>query len=285
MVRRSDRKFANEHKWLRRWVAGETIEQLVKRSGKRKATMHRLLLRELAKPVPPSPLLRDVTHVLFDGKFLFGRRFCFLVILNAATNKPIAGKVVRSEARTYIESWLRELKAGGLSPVAVTTDGKQSGINAFRAVWPGITIQRCLFHVRLQVESWARAKPKKPVATAVKQLCEGICNIETEAQAKNFVAEYAQLRCEHGVELSQLDRYDPVESDTLKAYQLMYYALPNCFKYTKDSRIAKTTSALEGYFKQVQRVKGFQHNGLTEEHLFQFLGWKIYYDNLKTNTK
>ena len=248
------------------------------------STMHRLLLRELAQPVPAAPHLERVSHVLFDAKFLFGRKFCLLVILDGITNRPVAGKVVTGETRACITPWLYELRAAGLRPVAVTTDGRQAGLYAFAEVWPEIVVQRCLFHIRMQVESWARAKPKYAAANAIKQLCCQLCFIGTSTQAAAFQAAYWHLRATHQTELERLNSAHPVEGDLVRAYQLMRYALPNCFHYLGDPNIARTTSPLEGYFKQVQRVRGFQHNGLTEEHLFQFLAWKLYFDGLKTHT-
>lgn len=249
-----------------------------------KPTLHRLLLRELARPVPPLPQLGQVRYVLFDAKFLFGRRFCLLVVFDATANRPVAGTVVRSENRACITPWLYELQAAGLHPVAVTTDGRQAGIYAFREVWPTIAVQRCLFHIRMQVDSWARQRPRYASARALKQLVAGICSIRTEAQLHAFREAYAQLRRTYESELAGLDKTHPVQGDLIRAYQLVHHALTDCFRYLEDSRIAKTTSPLEGYFKQVQRIRGFQHNGLTEEHLFQFLAWRLYYDGREKHT-
>lgn len=283
--KRPDQRARQQNVWFQKWLEGYTISQLVTLSGKSKAAMHRLLLRELAKPVPPLLNLTRMTHLMFDAKYLFGRQYCLLVILDAATNRPVAGTVVRGETRPCITPWLIALKTAGLSPVAVTTDGRQAGIYAFARVWPEITIQRCLFHIRMQVEPWVRAKPKYPAAVALKQLCETLCWVGTRAEAVVFQAAYQQLRATHQAELACLNAAHPVEGELIRAYQLLYYALPNCFHYLEDTRIARTTSPLEGYFKHVQKIRGFQHNGMTEEHLFQFLAWKLYYDGRKKHTK
>lgn len=155
---------------------------------------------------------------------------------------------------------------------------------AFMEVWPEIVVQRCLFHIRMQVESWCRVYPKYQAARDLKQLSASICHIQTVSGAKAFQVAYRRLREEHQQELASLRSSHPVEGDLIRAYQLMQYALPNCFHYLEDARIARTTSALEGYFKQVQKIRGFQHNGLTEKHLFQFLCWRLYEDGRKKHT-
>lgn len=247
-------------------------------------TLHRLLLGELSQPVPALPGLTQATHVLFDAKFLFGRKYCLLVILDAASNRPVAGKIVTGETKACITPWLEELKAAGMNPVAVTTDGRAAGLHAFARLWPAITIQRCLFHIRMQAESWCRAKPKYPSAIALKALCSQLCSIRTAGQAAAFQTAYWQLRETYQAELEQLNSAHPVEGDLIRAYQLIQHALPNCFQYLEDPGIARTTSPLEGYFKQVQKIRGFTHNGLTEKHLFQFLMWRLYFDGMEKHT-
>lgn len=261
------------------------MQQLLRSAPMSKASLHRLLLRELAKPVPELLNITEVTHVLFDAKFLFSRQYCLLVVFDAITNRPIAGKVVAGETKRCITPWLEELRVAGLHPVAVTTDGRQAGIYAFLHVWPDITIQRCLFHIRMQTESWCRAKPKYAGAIELKKLCETLCSITTTTQAKHFQRSYEDIRKTHALELRALSSSHPVEGDLIRAYQLIKYALPNCFHYLHDARIARTTSPLEGYFKQIQKIRGFTHNGLTEEHLFQFLAWRLYFDSIKKHTK
>ena len=281
---RPDQRERQPRIWFEKWLDGYTLKQLHEVSGFSVRTLHRLLLRELAKPVPAPSGLETVTHLLFDGKFLFGRKYCLLTILDATTNRPVAGMVVAGETRRCITPWLQELKAQGLRPTAVTTDGRQAGIYAFTEAWPDIVVQRCLFHIRLQVESWCRARPKYPAAHDLKQLCGRLCSIKTASQAESFASAYWQLRQQHQETLATLDASHPVEGDILQAYRLVRNALSFCFRYLDDLAIASTTSPLEGYFKQIQDVRGFRHAGLTEKHLVQFLAWKIHYDSKKKHT-
>lgn len=278
--KRPDKKTSNEHVWFKLWVDGNyTVKQLTRNSGYSRSKLRHILLRELATTPPIKTNLALFTHIIFDGKYLFGRKFCLLVILDALSHRPIAGTVVKAENRKHLLPWLQLLKNQGLSPVAVTTDGKQTAIYAFKDLWPDVITQRCLFHIKLQVEAWLREKPRYASTRALLSLTGVICNIENIAQANTFKKNYSALEDVHQKEIEGFDRTHPVQGDAIRSFSLVTLALCNCFHYLNDPRIAKTTSSLEGYFKQVQRIRGFSHNGLTQEHLFHFIAWKLYYDN------
>jgi len=247
-------------------------------SGYGKAKIRHILLRELAKEVPRNINLHSYKYLIFDGKYLFGRRYVLLVLMDALTKKPITLTIARSESKVCILPWLLGLKEAGLSPKAVTTDGKQAIIYAFKEVWPDITTQRCLFHIKLQIRAWVRAKPKDESAKELLRLAYTIDNVTNSTEALFFKENYLNLKNKYNDDLKKLDPNHPIQSDLLRAYSVLKYALPNCFNYLNDSNIAKTTSSLEGYFKQIQRIRGFGHNGLTEDHLFQFIYWKAYFD-------
>jgi len=278
--KRPDKKVSNEQVWFRLWVDDNyTVKQLMRDSGYSQSKLRRILLRKLATAVPARTNLAQFTHIIFDGKYLFGRKFCLLVILDAITNQPIAGTVVKAENRKHTIPWLQLLKDQGLNPIAVTTDGKQTAIRAFGELWPAVITQRCLFHIKLQVEAWVREKPRYESARALLPLTGAICSVASTAQADIFKQRFNILYKNYKCELESFDSTHPVQGDTIRAYSMVRNALDHCFHYLDDSQISKTTSSLEGYFKQIQRIRGFGHNGLTQEHLFHFIEWKIYYDN------
>lgn len=264
--------------WFKLWVKDNyTIKQLSRVSGHSIKKLQRIVLRELNRK-PPDSDLAGLSHVVMDGKFLFGRRFCLVIILDAITHKPVAGTVIKAESKKHLLPWLWQLKEQGFNPKCVTTDGNQSIITAFREAWPGIITQRCLFHIRLQVSSWARVRPRYKSTRELSSLVETLTKITTKAQAGQFYRQFLVLSDRHAEELKRFSATHPVEGDAIRAYSLVDNALDCCFCYLDDPKISPTTSALEGYIKQIQRIKGFDHNGLTQEHLFSFIAWKIHYD-------
>lgn len=220
-----------------------------------------------------------ISNVIFDGKFLFGRRCLLVVLMDAKRRKPVAATIAKAESKRYILPWLGKLKSQGFSPRSVTTDGNAGVISSFRQLWPDVVMQRCLFHIRLQVTSWMRRKPRYACTRDLLSFIAAITNIDSKQQAQAFIDGFEDLVQKHRQELATLDPAHPVQGDAIRAFSLVSHALDGCFCYLDDPDIASTTSALEGYFKQIQRIKGFNHNGLTKEHLFQFLAWRIYFDS------
>lgn len=223
--------------------------------------------------------MSDYKYIAFDGKFLFGRKYSLLVVYDVLTNKPIASTVASGENRASIVPWLRKLKTQGLEPIAVTTDGLRAGVYSFRTVWPDILTQRCLFHVKLQITAWARIPPRTELGKDLTEYVNQLFYVTDQDKADRFYLGYQDIVKRHQGTIQNLDRNRTLDRDLLRAVSVIQYALPSLFHYINDPNIAKTTSGLEGYFKQIQNIRGFRHNGLTEEHLFDFLKWKICLDS------
>jgi hypothetical protein len=250
----------------------------VHESGHSKAKIQLILARCLALDPPERTDFAGVANVIFDGKFLFGRRCLLLVVMDADTNKPVAATTAKAESTRYVLPWLDELKSLGFSPRSVTTDGNAGVIGSFEYLWPDITMQRCLFHIRTQVTAWMRRKPRYACTKALLCFIASVTKIKTRPEAQAFKDGFRSLLARHKEELASFDPSHPVQGDAIRAYSLVSHALDQCFCYLDNPEVVSTTSALEGYFKQIQRIKGFDHNGLTEEHLFKFLAWRIYFD-------
>ncbi len=273
-----DARYRSQRRWFIKYVEGYTLKQLVEISGLSKATICRIIDRELGRDVPAVAGLENVTHVVFDGKYLFGNRSCLVMIFDALTKRPVTGKITLRESQRLIEPFLEELRQAGLKPVAVTTDGNNGAIKAFQAVWPSITTQRCLFHIERQSLSWCRMRTRYLPAQDLKYLVRGLTRVTTRQQAQVFTRDFFTLCDIHRDELGSYDRNHKVQSDILKAYTLISNALENMFHYLDDPYIAHTTNIVESYFKQIQNIKGYRHNGLTLEHLTQLINWKIHHD-------
>lgn len=266
--------------WFYFWIDGYTLKQLGKLSGYSKTYLRQIILRELAKDPMVSDDLSSYKYLVFDGKLLFGRKYSLLVIYDALTNKPIASTVATGhENRDGIIPWLTKLKTQGLQPNAVTTDGQRAGIYSFKEVWPDIVTQRCLFHIKLQITAWARIPPRTELGKALTLYVNQLFCVTNASKADDFYQGYLDILEQYKESIAKLDRRNTLDRDLLRAVSVIKHALPDLFHYLDDPNIAKTTSGLEGYFKQVQDVRGFRHNGLTEEHLFNFIKWKVFFDS------
>ena len=245
--------------------------------------MCRIIGRELAEPVPDVSGLESVKYIIFDGKYLFGSKSCLLMVFDAQTRRPVAGRIAAREPKPQILPFLAEIKTAGLNPFGVTTDGNQGAVAAFKAIWPEIIAQRCLFRIERQSLSWCRMRPRYLPALELKNIVYGLTLIKSREQADSFTKTFSDLKDKHENELSSYDTNHVVQSDILKAYAVVNNALENMFRYIDNPQIAQTTNNVESYFKQIQNIKGFRHNGLTKTHLTQLINWKIHYDTKPKN--
>ncbi len=315
VIKRPDIKQRNYRVWFNKYLEGYTLKQISQLSGYSTSFLWKYINKQLNKPISNNVDLSEYKYLIFDGKYLFGRKYCLIVLMNAIDNKPIASKIVKSETRKYIEPWLKELKRNGLEPKSVTIDGLITVRKAFKTVFPEIIIQRCLFHIKLQIIAWIRIPPKTEPGRDLVNLIKGLTSINTTRQKSLFIQAYNNLILKHrqcfkelnnkiytdnfrkhiNYNKSNKDKYNSrkditkirtsTERDLIKAYNLIKTAYPNMFHYLKDNNIPITTSPLEGYFKQIQKLKGFDHCGLTKDNLFKLIEHKITYDFNKKNEK
>lgn len=283
--KRPDTRLRNQSVWFKKWVHnGYTIKQLTEVSGKSKSYIYRILIESLETDPPCSNLiigssnLAKYKYLAFDGKFLFGRKLSLLTVYDTVSNEPIACSVVKAENKKHILPMFHKLKASGLNPVSVTTDGLPASGACVREVWPDAFNQRCLFHIKLQVNAWTRNPPRTNLGHELSRLVSGLpSHIKNEQDARVFCISFKDICNRNSRQIKLLNRQNTLERDLLRSISLIRCALPDMFYFISDTNIATTTSGVEGYFKQIQNIRGFRHSGLTESHLIKFIAWYVYF--------
>ena len=165
-------------------------------------------------------------------------------------------------------------------PKAITIDGNTNIIRAINAIWPSITIQRCLVHIQRQGLSWLRRKPQLPSAQSLRQLLLMVTNIETRVQQKIFIDQWHLWEKRFGKSVIQLPSNHKVFGDLQRTRSLIIHALPDMFHYLDDRRIPPTTNKLEGYFSRLKMIYR-QHRGLSKNNRSNYFNWYIYFKNIK----
>lgn len=113
--KRNDLKNLRRKVWFERWIKGETISQLVKASKLSKETLRKVFIHFLKENPSYDLDLSKYKYISFDGKYLFGRKYSLILIFDVLKNKPVVGKVVKSETRKHIEPFLRDLENLGFN--------------------------------------------------------------------------------------------------------------------------------------------------------------------------
>lgn len=126
--------------------------------------------------------LSKYKYLIFDGKYLFGRKFSLLMIFDALDNKPIICHIGKAENKKHILPFLRRVKKQGLNPKVVTLDGLRASIFSFKEVWPNILIQRCIFHIKLQINAWTRIPPRTKLGHQLSRLANSLLLVKTKKE-------------------------------------------------------------------------------------------------------
>lgn len=179
-------------------------------------------------------------------------------------------------------SRMTNLKGQGLCPVAITLDGHKSVIRAFINVWPEIIIQRCLFHIENQGLMWIRFFPKTIAGQELRALLKGLTKINSQQDRDKFQEAYSLWIKKHKDTIKLLPKDSVANKDLQRTMKLIDNALPNMFLFIKDSKIAKTTNLLEGFYSQLKHQYQ-RHRGLTEKNKIAFLSWYCYFRSLKSS--
>lgn len=210
--------------------------------------------------------------MIFDGTFLH-RPVSIVALMDAETNTVISGEYdVRENSEPQLTAFLKPLKGRSLAPLSCTTDGNPQAMRVLRALWPNITIQRCLVHIQRQGLSWCRRYPKQTYARKLREIFRQVTYIRTKEERDRFTS------CLEDWE-EKYDRYIATEpergrvfSDIKRARSMLLKALPDMFHYLDDPHIPATTNGLEGYFS---RLKGHyrHHRGLKPERRHNYFDW------------
>lgn len=195
-------------------------------------------------------------------------------------SKPIiiANTYAFKEGSKNASPWFMNLKSEGLNPIAITMDGERSVMRAIRQTWPGIKIQRCLYHIQMQSLIWLRECPKTEAAQELKGLLHNLCHITSIKERNIFIKSYKQWLNKHMIFIKTLPTTQRAYTDLKKATSLINNALKDMFHYLFDPNIPHTTNKLESFYSRL-KPNYWAHRGLTHKHKLQYLQWYSYLKN------
>lgn len=257
--------------WL---VEGYTIRQLVRLSGHSRATIQRILHYWLDHPPERCVKHRDSRYLIFDGTFLHHRHGMYAA-MDGKRHQIIYGVYGSNEGPRDLAVFCRLLHDQGVTPKSATIDGNPHIFRVIQTLWPGVIIQRCLVHIQRQGLSWCRAHPKRADARHLRQILLRVLNIRSHRQRRQFERSFNQWDEHYGRKLLETPNRGWVTSDLQRARSMILRALPYMFSYLDDSKIPRSTNALEGYFSRLKH-RYRQHRGLSKRHRTNYFQWYFY---------
>jgi len=164
------------------------------------------------------------------------------------------------------------------APVVVVCDGGTGIASAVRRVWPETKIQRCLFHVQMNIRRYLTLNPRTDAGRRLRTLSLELSKVREPDQViawrlklEAWWQAYGHLTKERSTD----GRTSWFAHDRLrKAWQLLA-------KLTRDGTLftyithgnARTTSPLEGGINNGIRHVLRSHRGMTEPHMKRAAEW------------
>jgi transposase-like protein len=272
-------KINNERAWFRWWIKeGLSVRQISLISGHSSFKIKRIKNYWLKQEAPE--LYKDYArakYLIFDGTY-FKRINSLLLFINDGDNKVISCRYVDSENYENTYKMAGELKRFGVEPKSVTLDGLKPVIAAVKDVWPGIIIQRCLYHIERQGLQWLRAYPKTAAGQELRKIYKGITAIKDNEGKEVFTRQYISFLKEHREYINNLSSKEVGYKDLKKATSLISNAYDDMWHYLEDRKIPKTTNKVEGYFSELKQ-QYTKHKGLSKRNRDSYFKWYCYYKN------
>lgn len=204
--------------------------------------------------------------------------------MNARNHKIIAQVYVSRENYKDVFPWFLHLKKKGLNPKHVTMDGERSIIRALKLAWPGIKLQRCLYHIEHEGLRWLRTYPKTTAGKDLRKILRTLSSINTIKERNYFITSYRIWLSKYKNFVMSLPKATVAFKDLQRTIVLINNALPDMFRYLTDENIHKTTNALESFHSRL-KTDYQRHRGLTRKHRINYIYWYCYFKNNKiTNT-
>lgn len=272
-----------EQIWFKLWVnESYSIRQLCIISGYSKSKLHRIKDYWLEFSPEDDIDFSRCKYLIYDGTY-FHKKGCLISLMDAVDYKITSHIYTKKEGYRNVYAWFSRLYEAGLNPLYITMDGEQSVIRAINEIWPQTKIQRCLYHIQREGMRWLRTYPKTQAGKDLRRLLKTLCRISSFKERDAFITSYAVWLDKYRDFVLSLPRTEVAFKDLRRTMTLIFNALPDMFYYLYDSKIPKTTNALESFYSRL-KADYRSHRGLTEEHKIKYLKWYCYFKNQgKTN--
>lgn len=237
-------------------------------------------------------------HRVYDQVFIDGTYFhntCLLVA--CTTDHVLAWHWCATENSFNYGTLLQQLAP----PQVVTTDGHRGALKAITTHWPTSKVQRCLIHVKRNIQNYVTTRPATPAGKALRRLSLQLLAVETSQQAADWTLALHRFHSTFGAwlnEKSYLDDVDPAAVPRFarhnttwwythyrqrSAYRLLerLYKAGNLFVYLNrtdlnERALKATTNHLEGGVNAQLKHLARAHRGTFDEHQRIIMDWWLY---------
>lgn len=237
-------------------------------------------------------------HRIYDQIFIDGTYFntkCLLVA--CTTDHVVAWHWCTQEDSFNYRRLFDQLQA----PRIVTTDGQQGALKAIKDTWPQAKIQRCIVHVKRNIQNYVTLRPQLPAGKALRQLSLKLLTITTAEQAAAWTALLQQFSGVYGTWLGEKTYKADVPAAQVptfarnnKTWWFTHYRHRSAYKLLEKLTtsghlftfidppegtgipIKATTNCLEGGVNAQIKALARHHRGMFDEHQRIAVDWWLY---------
>ena len=236
---------------------------------------------------PTLPKVEDPPkYVMIDGTYLGS--WCLLIATDEH-HTPLAKQWCSTESQAAWEALLKQIPA----PLVVICDGGTGVRAALREQWPDTLVQRCIFHVWMNLRTHLTLNPRTPAGQSLLEIGKQLRRVTDINEAVTWLQQlndwhtvyghltrersWAKRRFKDGSWDSPTGKKWWYTHDRLrKAYNLLaeLQRRQQLFTYLSVGG-PKTTSRLEGGINAVIKQTLRLHRGMTEPHQKRAAEWVL----------
>lgn len=275
----------NRFVWFRKWILErQTFKTLSRDSGLSIDTLQRTFYAFLEKSPEVKIIQRGKVHLRIDATYF--KRFCAVCYQDHEDGYTQLVRFSDGEHFEEIAEDLTNLIKLGVQIESITTDGHKSILKAIKKSLPGVTVQRCLFHIQRMCLLWLTRSPRHLAGVELRRLVLQLLMIRTDNDRLYWTRGFLLWQQQHRSYLQEktfnqgTGRYWYAHKLLRRSYLTIKRALPNMFHYLNDPKIPSTTNGIEGFFSHLKNHLDL-HRGLTSEHRVNFIKWYVFLTNEK----
>lgn len=234
---------------------------------------------QLEPRIPVTGEVHDA--ILVDGIWIGS--WC-LLIAQSATGIVIAWQWAARESTAAWEALFDQIPP----PTVVVTDGGSGIRSALANSWPDTKIQRCIFHLQLNVTRELTRNPRLPAGRALRQIALNLTDVHTIDDAINWRLMMESWWQQYGHMTRERSLYDNghfgyTHLRLRKAWGVLHRAATagHIFTNLKHGN-PRATSRLEGLNSQIRHLMR-HHRGMPIEHRRRAAEWFLLLHEIPIN--
>ncbi len=278
---------SNQFIWFRKWIMERQVYQYLSRDSGMSQSKIQRLFKQYLKKAPLVPIRsKNHVHLLIDGIY-FINGLCLILYYDYDIQYVQLYRETNKEKLKEIKEDLQNLKHLGADVYSVNCDGHSAILKAVAKVYPNAVIQRCLVHIKRQVQNYLSTKPKLELAKELLIISQKITCIRSIEEANYWLVELHDWHEKNKdfvneKTINEISRRWWYKHKNLHlATTHLINAIPNLFCYLNDPEIPYTSNQVEGYFSHLKE-KLTLHRGLRFESKRNFIRWYIYFKNQRS---